>query len=83
MKAMSHLPEAPDNNENDDLAFLNYFRSGMSWKQLLLYIYKHYKIIFGRSCFRDHFDHREIRQDFLFPIDRRSIILRLGGDQGN
>ena len=64
---MSHLPETPENEENDEMAFMNYFRSGMSWQQLLLYIYKHNKIIFKRSSFRDHFDEKEIGKDFLSP----------------
>lgn len=43
----------------EDIDFLFHFRNGMSWQQLLLYIYKNNKIIFKKANFREYFAEKD------------------------
>ena len=52
------------NESEEDTDFLFYFRNGMSWQQLLLYIYKNNKIIFKKSDFRDHYNENKTANFF-------------------
>ncbi len=61
------MNQIPGNQQSEeDADFLFYFRKGMSWQQLLLYIYKNNKIIFKKSDFREHFEAKD-SGNFLSP----------------
>ena len=63
-------PNNEDSDENSDTDSLYQFRNGTNWQQLLLYIYKHNKIVFKRQDFRDHCE--EVEKDTTLSPDNRT-----------
>ena len=51
-----------DASDNSEVEFITQFRKGLSWQQLLLYIYKYNQIKFRKSNFREHFDEEEVEK---------------------
>ncbi|CAI2364420.1 unnamed protein product [Moneuplotes crassus] len=78
--AMNRLPGGQHSEE--DMDFLFHFKRGMSWQQLLLYIYKNNKIIFKKVNFREHFDDKDLKH-FLTPVECTPEINKSGHKRGS